>query len=382
VDRNQEHWCEEQGEMMKPRTKGIVAAVTGTALGVAGLAVIALPAGADAAPKLPEITAEELVASVMKADPPAFSGEVAVQNDLGLPNLPGMELADFDSARIYHDGGERARLAVQDGNGEYTVVKGADEVWAYDSAENTATQFDVPTEAKDPKKVREHALEKAELGDPSTAATEIIKKLSETSTIDVDGTARVADRPAYELVLTPKPSERTVLREVKVAIDSATRLPLRLQVMTNGSPDPILSLGFEEFTVGAQPDRLFEFTAPAGAKIVKPDPAEHQKQAEEFVKEHGADAKAFGEGLKVVGDGWDTVVTGQVPAELLSGETGGENGVDPQQLLERFGKKVTGDFGTGYLISTKAGSGLITDDGRFAAGAVPVQVLEEALGQK
>jgi outer membrane lipoprotein-sorting protein len=368
--------------MMKPRTKGIVAAVTGTALGVAGLAVIALPAGADAAPKLPEITAEELVASVMKADPPAFSGEVAVQNDLGLPNLPGMELADFDSARIYHDGGERARLAVQDGNGEYTVVKGADEVWAYDSAENTATQFDVPTEAKDPKKVREHALEKAELGDPSTAATEIIKKLSETSTIDVDGTARVADRPAYELVLTPKPSERTVLREVKVAIDSATRLPLRLQVMTNGSPDPILSLGFEEFTVGAQPDRLFEFTAPAGAKIVKPDPAEHQKQAEEFVKEHGADAKAFGEGLKVVGDGWDTVVTGQVPAELLSGETGGENGVDPQQLLERFGKKVTGDFGTGYLISTKAGSGLITDDGRFAAGAVPVQVLEEALGQK
>jgi hypothetical protein len=192
----------------------------------------------------------------------------------------------------------------------------------------------------------------------------------------------VADRPAYELVLTPKPSERTVLREVKVAIDSATRLPLRLQVMTNGSPDPILSLGFEEFTVGAQPDRLFEFTAPAGAKIVKPDPAEHQKQAEEFVKEHGADAKAFGEGLKVVGDGWDTVVTGQVPAELLSGETGGENGVDPQQLLERFGKKVTGDFGTGYLISTKAGSGLITDDGRFAAGAVPVQVLEEALGQK
>lgn len=368
---------------MKPRTKGMVAAVTGTALGVAGLAVLAMPAGADAAPKLPEISAEELVASALQADPPAFSGEVAVSNDLGLPNLPGMELADFESARVYHDGDKRARLSVQDGNNEYTLVKGADEVWAYDSSKNEATKFDVPSEVKDPKQVREKALKKAELGNPANAATEIIKHLEKTSTIEVDGTARVAGRPAYELVLTPKPSERTVLREVKVAIDSETRLPLRLEVLPNGSPEPILSIGFEEFTVGAQPDRLFEFTAPKGAKVVTPDPAEHQKQAEEFIKEHGADAKAFGEGLKVVGDGWDMVVTGKVPADLLKGKAPeGEDGIDPQQLLERFGKKVSGDFGTGYLITTKAGSGLVTDDGRFAAGAVPQQVLEEALEQK
>ncbi|MGH3432679.1 MAG: outer membrane lipoprotein carrier protein LolA, partial [Thermocrispum sp.] len=177
---------------------------------------------------------------------------------------------------------------------------------------------------------------------------------------------------------------RTVLREVQVAIDSETRLPLRFQVMTNGSPEPIFSLGFDEFTVGAQPDRLFEFTAPKGAKVTEADEADGRKQAEEFAKEHGKSAEQFGEGLKVVGDGWDLVVTGTVPKEMLAGgeQADGERGLDPQQLLERFGKKVSGDYGTGYLITTKAGSGLITDDGRFAAGAVPVQVLEEALADK
>lgn len=362
---------------MKQRTKATIAAVTGTVVGIGGLAFVAMPASAGDAPKLPEISAEELVASALKADPPAFSGEVAVQNDLGIPNLPGLELANFDEARIYHDGGERARVSVQDGNGEYTLVKDATGAWAYDSAKNTATRFEQPEGMpKTPKEARD----KAGMSNPATAATEIIEKLSKTSTIDVDGTARVADRAAYELVLTPKPSERTVLREVKVAIDSATRLPLRLQVLPNGSPEPILSLGFSDFEVGAQPDRLFEFTPPEGTKVVKPDAADFEKHAKEAEK-YADEAKAFGEGLKFVGDGWDTVVTGALPADALSGAAESGHGVDPQQLLERFGKKVSGEFGTGYLITTKAGTGLVTDDGRFAAGAVPRQVLEEALAK-
>src|SRR5690606_39836504 len=95
-----------------------------------------------------------------------------------------------------------------------------------------------------------------------------VARLTEHSTITVDGTAMVADRPAYELVLPPQPTERTVLREVKVAVDAETRLPLRFEVMGNGSTEPIFSLGFTEFTVGAQPERPFEFTPPKDAKSV------------------------------------------------------------------------------------------------------------------
>src|SRR5690606_33531959 len=135
----------DKGDDMQPRTKGLVAAVTGAALGVTGLALVAMPAGADDAPNLPEISAQELVSSTLQADPPAFAGSVAVHNDLGLPSgVPGMDFADFDSARVFHDGDDGFRVSVQDGNAEYTLVANGDEAWAYNSSDNTATRFAAP----------------------------------------------------------------------------------------------------------------------------------------------------------------------------------------------------------------------------------------------
>ena len=60
---------------------------------------------------------------------------------------------------------------------------------------------------------------------------------------------------------------------------------------------------------------------------------------------------------------------------------GRPNGVNPEQLLKQFGKQVSGPFGTGYVFSTKVATALVTTDGRVALGAVPEQVLVEALGQ-
>lgn len=378
---------------MQPRTKGLVAAVTGAALGVTGLALVAMPAGADDAPNLPEISAQELVSSTLQADPPAFAGSVAVHNDLGLPSgVPGMDFADFDSARVFHDGDDGFRVSVQDGNAEYTLVANGDEAWAYNSSDNTATRFAAPdgdkTGGQERAKGHHKGQRPEEMADPARAAQEIVQRLSETSTITVDGTARVADRAAYELVLTPKPSERTVLREVKVAIDSQTRLPLRLEVMANGTPEPIFSLGFDEFSVGEQPERLFDFTPPKGVKIE--DATDKARERAEQAPAQGEKdaAERFGESLQVVGEGWDTVVTGAAGEELLSARPqmqDGQRGMgerdeqSAKDLLERYGKRVSGEFGSGYVITTKAGSGLITDDGRFAVGAVPVQVLEQAL---
>ncbi|MGH3948488.1 MAG: LolA family protein, partial [Pseudonocardiaceae bacterium] len=296
----------------------------------------------------------------------------AVDNELGLPQIPGMDFAEVDSARVYHDGDGRGRVSLQRGSAEQTIVRDADSVWTYDSGKNTATHRAVREDAAKRHAVREDAaLRDPSLGDPATAATEIIGKLTESSTIVVDGTARVADRPAYELVLTPKPSERTLIREVTVAIDSETRLPLRFQVLPNGSADPVLSIGFSEFTLGDQPDELFTFTPPQGAKIVEQDAREHAPDAK------NADADAARDALSVVGDGWDTVLTGTLPEGALTGE--GADGTDPRALLEQVGKRVSGEFGTGYVVTTRAGTGLLTDDGRFAAGLVPQQVLIDAL---
>ena len=59
----------------------------------------------------------------------------------------------------------------------------------------------------------------------------------------------MAGRDAYELVLTPAPTERTLLREVRVAVDAEKRMPLQLTVLAAGSTEPALQVGFTELNV-------------------------------------------------------------------------------------------------------------------------------------
>lgn len=373
---------------MQPRTKGIAAAATGTTVGLAGLLIMAMPAGAGQEPELPELSAKELVEAALSAEAPSFEGTVAVNNELGLPALPGLGLANAESARVYHDGDKGARISLQRGSTEFTAVHGPDGAWTYDSSTNTATRYPHVDRARD--LPRQHG----EFSDPASAATEIIDVLSESSTITIDGTARVADRDAYELVLTPKPSERTLLREVTVVIDAATKLPLRVEVMPNGSPEPVVSAGFTEFAVGAQPDELFEFTPPRNADVTTADP-DKAHQSRKALPKHADPAQALddagealGEPVAVTGSGWDTVLTGTVPEDMLSGasermaERGGPAGASPADMLNQFGERFTDGEISGFVFSTRAGTGIVTDDGRFAVGAVPRQVLIEALEQQ
>ncbi|GAB2992553.1 outer membrane lipoprotein carrier protein LolA [Amycolatopsis acidiphila] len=348
---------------MQPKTKAITAAVTGSALGVAGLAWLAMPASAGEAPQLPSISAEELVQSVLSTQTPALDGTVQVDNNLGLPvsTLPGGVNVNVDAAHVYNDGNGSSKLSIEQGASDTTVVHNGNTVWTYNSKNNTATKSTLPAGAPAPPQLP---------SDPAASATQLLAKVRESSTVSVEGTARVAGRAAYELVLTPKPTEHTVLREVRVAVDAEKRVPLRLAVMTYGTADAALQVAFSDIEFTPQPASEFQFTPPQGAKVT-----EQQAQVPERAK--AADA------LTVVGDGWDTVVTGTFPADALSPQQGkGGRNVDPKAMLSQFGKQVSGPFGTGYVITTKVGSALITSDGRFAAGAVTEQALVDALGAK
>ena len=384
---------------MRPRTKALVAAGSGIAVGLAGLALTTLPAGADDDPVLPAIEPEAQVASALAAEPQAFSGEAEVSNELGLPALPGMEDVDFESARVYHDGQEGARVQLEKPTSEVTFVKNPDEAWAYDSQERTAkhlTWADADAAA-----ARKHA--EAQLADPAQAAAEIIEQLRPTSEITVDGTARVAGRAAYELVLTPKPTEKTLLREVTVAIDEQTRMPLAFDVYANGRSEPVLSLGFVELDLGAQDPALFDFTPPQGTKVETTDAGEaagHRAGKDGAWKDGagkpGSADHMAEQGMTTVGDGWDTVVIAELPADLpkmpagmsdgaASGDLPGAfagGGQDLTGALEQIGQPVSGDFGTGTHVQITVGGAIVTDDGRVAAGAVPQQVLVDALDQQ
>ncbi|GAA1234429.1 sigma-E factor regulatory protein RseB domain-containing protein [Prauserella halophila] len=349
---------------MNTKRKAATVAVAGTAAGALGLGLLAMPAGAESAPELPEIEAQELVGSVLKAQPPAMSGTATVDNELGLPSVPGMPALDAQSARVYYDGEGRGRVAMEQQSSELTYVLGEREFWSYDSAAGTATRAELPDGARE-----QHRNQEAAGADPSQVATQVVDRLEESSNVSVDGTARVAGRAAYELVLTPKPDERTLVREVRVAVDSEERLPLRMSVLTHGTTEPAFEAGFSEIEFGPQPERLFEFSPPEGTEVTEREPGRNGGP------QHGGDAE--GPEFDVAGDGWDTVLLGRIPSEMREGAE--SNGTDMTGMLERFGKPVQGEFGSGHVVETRIGTALITEDGRIAAGAVPEQVLRQAL---
>jgi outer membrane lipoprotein-sorting protein len=376
---------------MNRRRVTVVAAAVGVVAGATGLGLLAMPAGAGPAPVLPDVSAESLVESVLNAKPAAFGGTVDVDNDLGIPALAGVpQLSDGASnLRIWTDGGGKVRVQLPGGDSERTFVDDGETAWLWNSAEQTVTRM--------PHGSFEHA--KPDLGggqqaaptDPVTLSRQVVAAIQEFSDVTVDGTARVANRPVYELVLTPKPTEKTVLREVRVAVDAELRVPLRVAVLTNGTDAPAAQVGFSELTVGPQDASLFAFTPPAGAKVTEPDVSEPSAE------DKAAAEQAFTEANpQVIGEGWDVVLAARVPQDALAGladaqrgqqregrwqERGQGGDVDVQGLIKQLGKQVSGDWGSGTLITTRVGGVLIADDGRVAAGAVPEQVLVDAIGQ-
>jgi outer membrane lipoprotein-sorting protein len=374
---------------MNRRRVTVAVAAAGVVAGVAGLGVLAMPAGAGPAPVLPQVDAQSLVESVLKAQPAAFGGTVDVNNSLGIPAIAGLpQVSDGASqVRMWTDGQGRSRVSLPTGNSERTIVDDGTTLWSWNSETQTVTKTphgDVET------KKPEAGLGLGQDGkplDPVQVARDVVAEIEKTSTVSVDGTARVANRPAYELVFTPKPTERTVLREVRIAVDSELRLPLRVSLLTNGTDEPAVQVGFSELTVGAQDAGLFQFTPSASAKV------EEQKLDAPSDQDKADAEKALGEvSPQVIGDGWDTVLVARNSTEALSGMQlpaedqpqrrgpGGDQG-NPQDLLKQLGKQVSGSWGSGTLISTKIGNVLLADDGRVALGAVPEQVLVDAIGQ-
>lgn len=317
--------------------------------GAVGLGLLAVPAGAGAAPELPPVAAEELLRSVIAADAGALAGTVEITNALGLPALPDAPQAANGSstARVWSDGAGGRRAQLPSAAGERTLVSDGTTFWAWNSEDRTVVTG------------RRDGAPSTATNDPAAAATEAITTLRASSEVSVIGTAEVAGRPAYELVLTPLATERTLLREVRIAVDAERRVPLRTTVLGNGSTDPALQVGFTELAFGPQDAALFTFTPPPGATVTQRSAAETPDAAGDRT---------------VVGEGWDRVVVAK-----MSAPEAGRPADAPD--LSAVGTPVSGPWGSGRLITTAVGSAIVTDDDRVAAGAVPEQVLTDALAK-
>ncbi|MFF4776474.1 outer membrane lipoprotein carrier protein LolA [Microtetraspora fusca] len=366
---------------------------------VAGIAAAGpVIAAAQGEPSLPRRTAAELLADAAErwqsGRLPQMSGTIVETASLGLPALPAAGgatsplglLSGSHQAKVWYGGPDRLRLMVPDEMSESDLVVNGDQVWWWDSAANTATRIKGAPDGAG----RPDAVPYAGTVTPRQAAEEALRAAGADTEIAVGEDASVAGRAAYQVVLTPK-NAGSLVKEVRLAIDGETLVPLRVQLYAKGAAEPAFEVGFDSVTFTPPAPENFAFTPPPGAKVEEstaPPIARvpHGKDGEIGLDGHDGAAP------RVVGDGWDRVVVVSVPkrfegdvAGAADRAKGGRDGDGVASLADGMlnaATPVSGEWGSGRLIRTKLVTALLTDDGRLLAGAVTPEVLYAAAAAK
>ncbi|MFJ2583597.1 outer membrane lipoprotein carrier protein LolA [Streptomyces sp. NPDC087538] len=390
-------------------------AVAGVAAATIGL-VPALASSGD--PDLPKIGAQELIEKIAASDTEQLSGTVKISTDLGIPSLGGLaesfapggaggdggkggssahpqermtELASgTHTLRIAADGPDKQRLSILDNASEYSLIHNGDQVWAYDSKSDQAyhaTEKQAGKDAgRDAGKKSGHPVPEGVPTTPKALAEQVLKAAGPTTSVTVDGTAQVAGRDAYKLVVKPKQSGSTI-GSVTVAVDAKSGVPLKFTLLPAAGGKAVVDAGFTEVDFAKPDASLFTFTPPKGTEVTEADDAKAQHKADKGLGDliPGADAAQLGAGepgaknTKVIGEGWSAIAEITTPgATGLPSKASGDVPAEAQQFLDALGDKVTGKFGSGTVFKTRLVNALMTDDGKVYVGAVTKDALVKA----
>jgi outer membrane lipoprotein-sorting protein len=349
----------------------LVWAVPGAALVVVAAAVT-LPMTAGASPALPHRTAAQLLVDVSKADGTPLSGTVVETARLGLPALPDVSgtsitpmslVTGSHTARVWYDGADKARVALVGNLAETDLVRNGRDVWLWTSGKNTAQHVVLPA-----KPAEGAPAPSVESLTPQQAAEKALAAIDPSTKVTVDGTASVAGRDAYELVLEPRDT-RSLVGDVRLAVDSETGVPLRVQVNAAGSTGrPAFETAFTSVSFQKPSASVFRFSPPPGATVSELGSSAASPQTDAGGTPHSEP--------QVIGSGWTAVLeTTGVALPAGGGERDGESQLG---ALTKAMTPVSGAYGHGQLLRTKLVSVLLLDDGRLLVGAVPPAVLERA----
>ncbi|UIX31568.1 LolA family protein [Streptomyces sp. GQFP] len=371
-------------------------------------------------PDLPKISAQELIEKIAASDTQQLSGTVKISTDLGLPDLGGLESGllsgglgggsdDSGSAadpsakllelasgthtvRVAVDGPDKQKVSLLEKAAEYSVIHNGDEVWAYDSSSNEAYHATAPASegGKDKADGKDQALPDDVPATPKEFAEEALKAADGTTSVTVDGTAQVAGRDAYKLVIKPKESGSTV-GAISIAVDSKTGTPLKFTLTPASGGAAVVDAGFVDVDFAKPAASTFDFTPPKGTKVTEEGSGTAEedfggdsgKKFEEDLKgledHEGAVDGLEGDDVKVIGEGWNSIAAFDSGAE--SGLPSAGDSPDAGAFggfLDSFGDKVSGDFGSGTVFKTRLINALMTDDGKLYVGAVTKDALVKA----
>ncbi|MGW6903832.1 LolA family protein [Streptomyces sp. NPDC054940] len=408
----------EEGDDLRAarRRKAARYVVPATVVGVAAATIGLVPAIADSGdPDLPEITAQQLIEKIAKSDVQQLSGTFKITTDLGLPDLGGLESSlasgamgsgsgDGSSAdpttkltelasgthtlRVAADGPDRQKLSLLENAAEYSLIHNGKDIWGYDSKSNEVFHGT----AEEPQGEKGKGKTEEVPATPKEFTEEALKAVDDTTSVTVDGTAQVAGRDAYRLLIKPKQSGTTV-GAITVAVDAKTGMPLKFTLTPSSGGAAVIDAGFTQVSFAKPAASTFDFTPPKGAKVTEEGEldgaaSEHgtakseDELRKEFEKEFGG-PKSEGErgkapegGPEVIGEGWNSVAVFDTGGEGVP--SGGEVGGDMGGFLDSLGDKVTGKFGSGTVFKTRLINALITDDGKVYVGAVDKDALVKA----
>ncbi|MFB9239914.1 outer membrane lipoprotein carrier protein LolA [Plantactinospora siamensis] len=382
----------------RPALRWIVpAAATAVVLG-GGAAIGTFAASAD--PALPPRTAAQLLVDLQTARLDGLSGTVVQRADLGLPSLPNLgagqgeaDLATLASGthtlRVWYAGEERQRVALLGTLGETDMIHNGADVWVWASQRNEA----VHRTLSEADRADHESLATGLPSTPQQAAEQALAAVDPTTEVTVGRTARIAGRDAYELVLGPR-DKSSLVGQVRVAIDAKQHVPLRLRVFAKSAQQPVFEVAFTQVDFTRPDAQQFVFNPPAGTKVVTKNAAPEAGAA----GKPDARAEAAASRARTVGKGWTTVLVarmdgGAKPAAGKdaagkdaagkdragkdgAGTPGADAGNQLGALLNGL-PKVSGDWGSGRLFTSKLVTALLTDDGRVLVGAVTPDRLYE-----
>ncbi len=308
----------------RPAVRWLVPVAAAVVLAAGGSTVGVLTAAARGG--LPERSPATLLADVQKAQLDGLSGTIVQNADLGLPSLPGVGgggssdmtslISGSHTLRLWYAGPNKVRLALLGSLGESDLVRNGTDFWTWSSKDKTATHRTVALTKDDAPK----QLAEASPTTPQEAANAALAAISPSTKVSTDGTATVAGRSAYELVLQPKEAG-SLVDSVRIAIDGKTHVPTRVQVFAKNSQDPSFEVGFTSFDPSTPSASAFGFNPPPGTKVTE---ASGSKTPSELagpgkgLADHKDKAGSAAE-PKVVGAGWTSVVVAKLPADATSG---------------------------------------------------------------
>lgn len=253
------------------RSRSVVAAVV-AALGIL-LVVGWLSVGRAApVPELPDVGAEELIATALQAieERTPVSGTVKTHVDLGLPQLPsglgdpagpaGVLLAD--QTFKYWRSPDGVRVAQIVPFAERDVVANETDAWFWDSEKYEAWHVAMG------EPMLAHEWPPPSLGDLEAVVGRALREVWPYAVVSVVDPQVVAGRDAHVVRLAPASSE-TLVGRIEVAVDAQTRLPLRLQMFAKGRPTAVLEAGFASVDFEPVDASMFEFAPPENAMVTE-----------------------------------------------------------------------------------------------------------------